>query len=55
MERGIEDQIAKVQDDIRAESSVNNKLKTQYQKLYELLCSNISRNVLETFNETLMA
>ena len=55
MQRDIESQILHVQEQIRTESSVNNRLKTQYQKLYEILCSTVSRNIHETFNETLTA
>ena len=55
MEKDIESQIIHVQEEIRTESSVNNRLKTQYQKLYEILCSTVSRNIHETFNETLVA
>ena len=53
MEHDVEDQISKVQEELRHESSVNNKLRTQYQKLYEIICSTASRNIHETFNETL--
>ena len=49
MEKDIESQISHIQELIRIESSANNKLKTQYQKFYEILCSTVSRNVHETF------
>ena len=45
MENGIEDEIQKVQEVIREESSITNRLKSQYQKLYEILCSTASRNI----------
>jgi hypothetical protein len=45
MEKDIESQISHIQEVIRNETSVNNKLKGQYQKFYEILCSTVSRNV----------
>lgn len=49
MEKDIEAQIAHVQELLRTETSANNKLRAQYQRFYEILCSTVSRNVHETF------
>ena len=45
------DDILKMQEDIRNVHSENTKLKHQYQKLYELLCSSTSKNIREVFND----
>ena len=51
----LSDVILKTQEDIRFEQSNNTKLKNQYQKLYELLCSATSKHIHTTFSETLVS
>lgn len=50
---GLHEEISKAQEELRFEQSKNNKLKAQYQKLYELLCSATGKNIHQTFNEVL--
>ena len=49
----IQEDINRVMEMIRKENASNAKLKHQYQKLYELLCSATSKNIRMVFNETL--
>jgi hypothetical protein len=46
---GLAREIAGVQDDLRIEQSNTTRLKTQYQRLYELLCSAATKNLHQTF------
>lgn len=39
-----------MQEELRFEQSTTTKLKTQYQRMYELLCSAATKNLHQTFN-----
>ena len=47
---GLPREISTLQEDLRIEMSTTTRLKTQYQRLYELLCSSTTKNIHETFN-----
>ena len=46
---GIAREITAIQEDLRLEQSTTTRLKTQYQRLYELLCSATTKNLHQTF------
>lgn len=52
---GLEGEISKVQEELRFEQGKTSKLKGQYQRLYELLCSSASKNIHQTFNNSLVS
>ncbi len=47
---GLAKEITDVQEELRFEQSNTTKLKTQYQRMYELLCSAATKNLHQTFN-----
>lgn len=47
---GLTKEILNVQEELRFEQTTTNKLKNQYQRLYELLCSAATKNLHQTFN-----
>jgi hypothetical protein len=47
---GLAKEINEIQEELRFEQSTTTKLKTQYQRLYELLCSAATKNLHQTFN-----
>ena len=47
---GLTREITRVQDELRLELSSTNRLKTQYQRLYELLCSATIKNLHQSFS-----
>lgn len=47
---GLAKEIANIQEELRFEQSTTTKLKTQYQRMYELLCSAATTNLHQTFN-----
>ena len=51
MLEGIEEETNRTQEEVRFYQSTNTKLKNQYQKLYEVLCSATSKHIHNTFNE----
>lgn len=46
---GLSQEISSIQDQLRLEQSTTTRLKTQYQRLYELLCSATSKDLHQTF------
>lgn len=47
---GLGKEITEIQEELRFEQTTTNRLKTQYQRLYELLCSAATTNLHQTFN-----
>ena len=46
---GLSREIVSVQDDLRVEQSSCSRLKSQYHRLYELLCSSTTKNIHQAF------
>ena len=47
---GLQREISALQEDLRIELSTTTRLKAQYQRLYEMLCSSTTTNIHNTFN-----
>lgn len=52
---GLTRDIARVHDELRMELSTTTRLKTQYQRLYELLCSATTKNLHQSFSSVYSA
>lgn len=54
LSKSLADIFSKLQQDIRQEQGKGARLKNAYQKLYELLCSAVSKDIHQVFNESVV-